>query len=67
MPSRDESNREIQKMLADSGLIKELLTLDGVMSIADRLGDIQRGNTALSWWVLHRTDKDSSSWFFGSG
>lgn len=56
-------DREIQKMLADSGAVKELMTLDGVMRVAERLGEIRGG---LSWWVLYKKDKDgTTNWFFG--
>jgi hypothetical protein len=64
MALRDEEDREIQKMLGDTGLLKELMSLDGVMRISERLADIRGG---LSWWVFRKKDKDGGTYtLFGS-
>ena len=64
MAVRDEDDREIQKLLSDSGVLKELLSSDGVMRISDRLNDIRGG---LSWWVFRKKDKDGGTYtLFGS-
>jgi hypothetical protein len=64
MAFRDEEDREIQKMLGDSGVLKELMSLDGVMRISERLNDIRGG---LSWWVFRKKDKDGGTYtLFGS-
>ena len=63
MANRDEEDREIQKMLADTGLLKEL-NLDGIMRISERLNDIREG---LSFWVIRKKDKDGTTYtLFGS-
>jgi hypothetical protein len=59
-----EDDREVQKMLADTGVLKELMSLDGVMSVSERLNDIRGG---LSWWVFRKKDKDGTTYtLFGS-
>jgi hypothetical protein len=59
-----EEDREIQKMLSDTGVLKELMSLDGVMRISERLADIRGG---LSWWVFRKKDKDGGTYtLFGS-
>ena len=64
MALRDEEDREIQKMLGDTGMLKELMSLDGVMRISERLADIRGG---LSWWVFRKKDKDGGTYtLFGS-
>ncbi len=64
MALRDEEDREIQKMLGDTGVLKELMSLDGVMRISERLADIRGG---LSWWVFRKKDKDGGTYtLFGS-
>jgi|GEM_PF-2153190 hypothetical protein len=64
MALRDEDDREIQKMLADTALLKELMTLDGVMRVSERLNDIRGG---LSWWFFRKKDKDGGTYtIFGS-
>jgi hypothetical protein len=64
MAIRDEEDREIQKMLHDTGLLKELMSLDGVMRISERLNDIRGG---LSWWVFRKKDKDGGTYTFFGG
>ena len=64
MASRDEDDQEVQRMLRDSGVLKELMSLDGVMRISDRLNDLRGG---LSWWVFRKKDKDGGTYtLFGS-
>ena len=64
MALRDEDDREIQKMLADTALLKELMTLDGVMRVSERLNDIRGG---LSWGFFRKKDKDGGTYtIFGS-
>ncbi|MCA1444558.1 hypothetical protein I6F07_31125 [Ensifer sp. IC4062] len=59
-----EEDREIQKMLADTGLMKELMSVDGVMRVSERLNDIRGG---LGWWVFRKKDKDGTVYtLFGS-
>ncbi|MCA1371582.1 hypothetical protein [Sinorhizobium fredii] len=59
-----EEDREIQKMLADTGLMKELMSVDGVMRVSERLNDIRGG---LGWWVFRKKDKDGTTYtLFGS-
>jgi hypothetical protein len=66
MAIRDETDREIQRMVAESGLVKEILTVDGVISIAERLGASQGGGgVQLSWWVIYRKKGDTVNWIFG--
>lgn len=64
MAVSDEEDREIQKMLRESGVLKEGLTLDGVMRISERLNDIRGG---LSWWVFRKKDKDGGTYTFFGG
>lgn len=64
MALRDEEDREIQKMLSDSGVFKELMSFDGVMRVSERLNDIRGG---LSWWFIRKKDKDGGTYVvFGS-
>ncbi|TJW39835.1 MAG: hypothetical protein E5W83_30015 [Mesorhizobium sp.] len=64
MAIRDEDDREIRKMLADTGLLKELMSLDGVMRVSERLNDIRGG---LGWWFITKKDKDGTIYtIFGS-
>ncbi|HYJ29527.1 MAG TPA: hypothetical protein VEW25_04220 [Allosphingosinicella sp.] len=65
MAVRDETDREIQRMISESGLIKEILTVDGAISIAERLGANQGGGTQLSWWAIYRRNGDTINWIFG--
>jgi hypothetical protein len=64
MAVRDETDREIQRMVTESGLVKEILTVDGAISIAERLGTNQ-GGAQLSWWVIYRRKGDTVNWIFG--
>lgn len=64
MGLKDEDDHEVQKMLRDSGVFKELMSLDGVMRVSERLNDIRGG---LSWWVFRKKDKDGGTYtLFGS-
>jgi hypothetical protein len=61
----NEGDREVQKLISDSGLMKEVLTLDGLLRLAERLGSEGGGVEGRSWWAIYRKKGDEINWICG--
>lgn len=68
MAIRESNEQEINKLLTNSGFAKEVLTLEGMLRLADRLRSGDDVEVQARWWVFKHKDKDGSEdTFFGGG
>jgi hypothetical protein len=68
MALREESEREINKIISNSGFAKEVLTLEGMLRLADRLRSGDDRDIQARWWVFKKRYPDGTEeTFFGGG